>query len=257
MDLDKVNGNNTIILDSLNLAFRYKYNKTKSFAERYLETVKSFAKSYNADKVFILCDGGSYYRKEIYPDYKANRTKLIEEQTEQEKEEWDAFIKEYDRSLILMKEYYPVFRFKGVEADDIAAYIVRGYSKKLNNIWLISSDRDWDLLLSDTVSRFSFVTRKEITANTWNDFYPYDMENHIDIKVLQGDKGDNIPGVASVGEKRAYALLKEYGSAYDIYDALPLEGTQKFIQNLNNFGDKLLLNYQLMDLVSYCGGFIK
>jgi DNA polymerase-1 len=77
-------------------------------------------------------------------------------------------------------------------------------------------------------------------------------EDHISIKVLMGDKGDNIPGVNGVGIKRAETLVKSYGDGYDIYSSLPINSRYKYIQNLNDFGDQLLLNYQLMDLVSYC-----
>ena len=57
-----------------------------------------------------------------------------------------------------------MLRYEGVEADDIAAHIVR-YKEHYgaNKIWLISSDRDWDLMIGPKVSRFSYVTRKEIT----------------------------------------------------------------------------------------------
>ena len=107
-------------------------------------------------------------------------------------------------------------------------------------------------MVEEDVSRFSFVTRKEITMETWNYHYDYKPEDHISIKVLTGDKGDDIPGVEGVGAVRAIKLVEEYGSAYDIYNALPIESHYKHIQNLNNFGDKLLLNYELMDLLTYC-----
>ena len=148
---------------------------------------------------------------------------------------------------------YYAYRFKGVEADDIAAYLVKHYKKDFDHIWLISSDKDWDLLVHDTVSRFSYVTRKEITKDNWSTHYDYPLHEHISIKVLQGDKGDHIDGVSGVGIKRAESLVKAYGSAYDIYSMLPIDSKYKYIQNLNEFGDRLLTNYELMDLETYCG----
>jgi 5'-3' exonuclease len=153
----------------------------------------------------------------------------------------------------LMKERdFRVYRFKGVEADDIAAYLCKKQKDNYEHIWLISSDKDWDLLINDNVSRFSYVTRKEITYESWDLHYDYDIEDHISIKVLQGDKGDNVPGVEGVGEKRAHALIKQYGSALDIYDALPINSNYVYIKNLNEFGDNILLNYELMDLPTFC-----
>lgn len=161
-------------------------------------------------------------------------------------------MEEFNRTFELLEELYYTFRYKGVEADDLAAYIAVTYGKYYNHVWLISSDKDWDLLIRSNISRFSYVTRKEITINNWGDHYTYPQDAHISIKVLMGDKGDHIPGVDGVGIKRAESLIKEFGSAYEIYAALPINSKYKYIQNLNDFGDKILLNYELMDLETYC-----
>jgi 5'-3' exonuclease len=145
-----------------------------------------------------------------------------------------------------------VLRFKGVEADDIAAYIVKHYSQDYNHTWLISSDKDWDLLIKDDVSRFTTHSRKEITLNNWGTHYSYPPHQHISVKAITGDSGDNVAGVPGIGEKRAAGLLREYESALDVHAALPIPGSQKFIQSLNEFKDNILINYELMDLLTYC-----
>lgn len=245
-------GNNLMVVDGLNLAFRYKYANKKVFAQDYINTVGSLANSYEACKVIVLGDGGSTYREEIYPEYKANRKEMRESQTEQEAADFQDFLDEFGRAFDELGELYTTFRFRGVEADDIAAYIVKKYPKEFDHIWLISSDKDWDLLIDENVSRFSYVTRKEISLTNWNDHYEYPLEEHISIKVLQGDKGDNIPGVSGIGIKRAISLVESYGSALDIYEQLPINSKYKYIQNLNEFGENILTNYELMDLRTYC-----
>lgn len=245
---------NLLIVDTMNYAFRFKHAGSTKFAQDFLGQVLSLAASYDAGTIIAAADwGGSTYRKEIYPEYKANRKDLVEKQTPEEKERARLFFDEYERTLEVLDQHkdIKVFRYKGVEADDIAAYIVSrlndyGYSQA----WLISSDRDWDLLVSPNVSRFSYVTRKEHTLDTWD--YPVSPKEYISYKVLTGDAGDNIPGVPGVGPKRAAALIEQYGSAMDIYDAIPLAGKQKFIQAVNDSKDQLLLNYELMDLKSFC-----
>lgn len=244
--------NNLLIVDGLNLAFRYKYANKKIFAQEYISTVQSLAKSYSAKTIVVLSDGGSTYREEIYPDYKGNRKELREKQTEQEEQDFKDFLEEFIRAFDKLRELYYAFRFIGVEADDIAAYLVKHYADKYNHIWLISSDKDWDLLVSDNVSRFSYVTRKEITKDNWGDHYSYNPEDHISIKVLMGDKGDHIAGVEGIGIKRAETLVKQYGTAFDIYENLPIQSKYKYIENLNNFGQTILTNYELMDLLTYC-----
>lgn len=243
-----------MIVDCMNLAFRWKHSGHTKFVDEYIATVMSLAKSYDAGTIIAAADwSGSSYRKELYPEYKANRKELVEKQTEEEKEQARLFFDEYERVLEAMDKHprIQLFRYKGVEADDIAAYIVsRLYDYGYNQAWLISSDRDWDLLIGPHVSRFSYVTRKEHTLDTWD--YPVTPEQYISYKVLTGDSGDNIPGVPGVGPKRAAALIEQYGSAMDIYDAIPLPGKQKFIQAVNDSKEQILINYELMDLVSFC-----
>lgn len=247
-------GNTLLLVDSLNLAFRYRHSGARDFAEDYLRTVESLKKSYKASKVIIAADqGSSSYRKTIYPAYKQNRKDKFEQQTEEEKLEFELFFQDFTKTLehIAEKTSYPIIRFPGVEADDICAYIC----KKVKNmqIWLISSDKDYDLLVSENISRFSYVTRKETTVDNWSEHYDYSPEDHISIKCLTGDSGDNIPGVPGIGPKRAAALVQEWGSCYDIIANMPLAGKYKYIQNLNEFGaDALMTNYKLMDLLEFC-----
>ena len=240
---------NLLIVDGLNVAFRWKHQNILDFKYDYIRTIESLAKSYNAGTIIVCADGGSSYRKEIYPEYKANRKERFAEQTEQEAKEFEMFMAEFNDTLTLIREKYPVFHFRGVEADDIAAFITQ--KVKYDECWLISSDRDWDLLISDTVSRFSTVTRKETTVHNWDEHYDFEIEDYITFKCLTGDKGDNVPGVPGVGPKRAVQLMEQYGSVFDIYDACPLEGKYKYIQAVNENAEQLLQNVELMDLVTY------
>jgi 5'-3' exonuclease len=255
MDIMKTKGmnrENLMLVDFLNLCFRYKHANKKNFTAEVVNTIQSLGKSYEAKDIIILGDWGSKWRKEIYPEYKANREEMKAKQTPEEQQAFTEFLEEANRALEILKEQYIVFKFKGVEADDIAAYIVKNYNTNYVHTWLISSDKDWDLLIKSNVSRFSYVTRKEITWNNWNSHYEYAPEDHISIKVLQGDTGDNVPGVAGIGIKRAVTLVNTYGSAIDIYDQLPIDSKYVYIKNLNEFGDNLLLNYDLMDLETNC-----
>ena len=243
---------NLLIVDGLNIAFRWKHQGVTDYKYDYVRTVESLAKSYNAGTIIICADGGSSYRKDIYPEYKANRKEKYAEQTEQEAKEFEMFMAEFSNTLTLLKEKYPVFQFKGVEADDIAAYISMNLTKfGFDECWMISSDRDWDLLINEKVSRFSTVTRKEVTLDTWDEHYDFEVEDYITFKCLTGDKGDNVPGIPGVGPKRAVQLMEQYGSVFDIYDACPIDGKYKYIQSLNENAEQLLTNVELMDLVTY------
>ena len=244
----------TLVVDALNLAFRWKHQGRTDFAQDYVGTVQSLAQSYNCEKIIITADqGSSSYRKNLDPGYKQNRKDLRDKQTEEEAEAFREFFQEYEKTLAALENQYPVLRYEGVEADDIAAHLVKFKGHYgLDKIWLISSDRDWDLLISDTVSRFSYVTRKEVTKDNWSDHYDVSMEEYISLKCLTGDKGDNVPGIPGVGPKRAQGLIEQFGDAMSVYDAVPLSGSYKYIQNVNLHAEQILKNYELMDLITYC-----
>lgn len=251
-----LNPKRLMIVDHLNICFRWKHLGSTDFLEAYMETINSLRRSYNCGKLIICSDWGkSTFRKSIYPEYKGNREEKNAEQTDAEREAFLAFLEEVNSILETYKETtdFPVLRFKGVEADDIGAYCCKKRTKyDIHEVWLMSSDKDWDLLVAPDVSRFSYVTRKEVTWDTWNEHYDYQPEEHISVKVLQGDTGDNIKGVPGVGPKKAHELVKTYGTAYDIIANLPISSKYKYIANLNAFGaDNLMLNYKLMDLVEF------
>jgi 5'-3' exonuclease len=246
--------NSTLVVDALNLAFRWKHQGRTDFRYEYQSTVKSLAKSYDCKDIIITADwGSSSYRKGISPEYKQNRKDKFAEQSEEERIAFEEFFEEFEAALEVLAEDYPILRYKGVEADDIAAHLVRHKDKyDLEYIWLISSDRDWDLLIQEKVARFSYVTRKEVRLDNWNEHYDIDPEEYISMKCLTGDKGDNVPGIPGIGPKRAVQLIRDYGDAMDIYNATPIESRYKYIQALNENAEQLLVNYELMDLMTYC-----
>ena len=244
----------TLKVDALNLAFRWKHQGRTDFRYDYQKTVQSLASSYGCNEVIIAADwGSSSYRKELYPDYKQNRKEKFAEQSEEEKIAFEEFFEEFEATLEILAEDYILLRYKGVEADDVAAHLVKHKNAyDLVNIWLVSSDRDWDLLIQDTVSRFSYVTRKEVTLENWSQHYDVQPEEYISLKCLTGDKGDNVPGIPGIGPKRAQQLIEQYGNAFSIYEATPINSKYKYIQTLNENADQILTNYELMDLVTFC-----
>ena len=90
----------TLIVDALNLAFRWKHQGRTDFRYEYQETVKSLANSYKCKDVIITADGGSSsYRRNILPDYKRNRKDKYADQTEAEKVAFEEFKRILDASF--------------------------------------------------------------------------------------------------------------------------------------------------------------
>jgi len=254
-DLIPTENKNVLLVDALNFCFRWKDSSKKDFSQEFVNTVRSLAGSYACSNIIICADkGSSSYRKEISPEYKGNREDLKAAQSEEEKEKFQQFFLGYEEALATCESLnIPVARYDRVEADDIIAFISK-YKKKMgyDKVWIISSDKDLDLLVNEDVSRFSHITRKETTSDTWDTFYEFPQEMFITYKCLTGDKGDNVSGVMGIGPKRATQIIAEYGDVFDIVDRIPIPSKYKYIQALNDFGEQLLTNLQLMDLLTYC-----
>lgn len=280
---DKRQGNNLLVVDAFNLAFRYKHERyalsDKSikpeditpphpFAEEYRDTIQSLAESYNASYVFIVADGikSSEYRRQLFPEYKQNRALIQAEQTPAEQHMFQLFWNEYIATLELLKTQrnYTVIRYDGVEADDIAAYIASNVPTGIDNVWLVSSDKDWDQLIDHNVSRFNWATQKrwkniqktgprprEITIENWGEHHLGTRDQYLSLRALIGDPSDNIDGVKGVGDKRALTLIEKHGSLKNLLEAIPLPGTAQYVQNLNAAKDRLETNLRIMDLKNY------
>ncbi len=253
-------GNNLLIVDGLNLSFRFKHRGAKVFAKEYIDLVKSLAKSYSCKDMIVLSDlKGSKYRREMYPEYKGNRD--YSNQTEDEKLKAEEFFAEYRNTLDMVEEDEDLFGLwhKGIEADDFMGVLVPSLKEHYDNIWLISTDKDWDEFLDDNVHRFACVSknRKEFFMSNFYDDHGCDTtDQFVMMKCLMGDLSDNIRGVEGVGEKRAYSILRNYEDTFDLIDALPLPGNQKYIQRLNESAELLERNLELMDLKTFAGQII-
>ena len=245
--------NNLIIVDLMTLAHRYKHRKQITFASDTLKTIMSIAKSYSAKDVIVISDyGKSAYRLSLFPEYKADRAARYADQTPEEAKYTELFFAELANTRNLLTECSNFIQLKGVEADDIATYIVSLVKDKYDNIWLVSTDSDWDQNLDKNVHRFSTRTRKEYTLDNFYEEHDVDTPNEWTIlKAIQGGH-DNIKGVEDIGPKRGYALIRGMDSIFELVDKLPIAGKQKFIQRLNDSEDKLVLNDSLVNLREYC-----
>lgn len=286
-----IKGNNLLVVDCLNLCFRFKHTLYKSedvacpewatledmvevmreelahvyFKDGFINTINSLAASYRCSNIIVAADlGSSAWRKALYPEYKGDRAKKYGDQPLVEQAIGKVFMEHYYKLLEDLKSEGINTMFSvGIEADDIVAYISLNHTHKYEHMWIVSSDGDLDLLLSNKVSRFNWATKntwknadktgprpKEVTLDNWKEHYEYPFEWHLDMKAIKGGE-DNIIGVKGVGPKRAVDFLTKYSSVEGLTAALPLPGRAAYITELNAAGDRLKLNKKLMDMVTY------
>ncbi len=150
------------------------------------------------------------FRNDIYADYKGTRKPMPEELAAQTQPLKDLL------SLMNIK----IIQKEGIEADDILGTL----SKKFDNteVIIVTGDRDSFQLISKTCS--VYFTKKGISDIKIMDTLSFDEEYHIpptsivDLKALQGDASDNIPGVSGIGEKTALELIRSYTTLKGVYD---------------------------------------
>ena len=239
--------NNLLLIDGVNLAFRYiQKSNYGNFTDDYIRTINSLAKSYKAKKVICCFDSGaSTYRKILFSEYKDNRKQA---RTEEEQERYNKFFDCLTETIDQLP--YDHLKFKGVEADDLIAYLAIN-TKQYEHTWIISSDRDLVQLLSDNVSIFSTQTRKEKTIKSLYEDTGLTPREYMLTKILEGDTGDNISGITGIGTKRASDITKQYKTLSNLLKALPIKSKAQYIQNLNKGEDILLLNDKLVNLLDY------
>ncbi len=142
------------------------------------------------------------FRRELFPDYKANRLEPDPELRAQFP---------YVRRLIAALEI-PVLDREGFEADDILATLAQRYEAEGFEVVLVTGDKDLMQCVTDHVSlldpmRDLTVGRKEVFEK-----FGVDPEAVPDVLGLMGDSSDNIPGVRGIGPKTASALIAHFGT---------------------------------------------
>jgi DNA polymerase-1 len=226
----------------------------------FLRSLGYVTRIFDPTRVIVVWDGkgGSANRKNINPDYKAQRaTARITHWGlyDTKQQEMEALIGQ----LIRVQEYLeclPVaqVQMEKLEADDIMAYIAKQSSySKVKKCTIISSDKDFLQLVDDTVEVYAPVKKKTFTKDNIFDELKVLPENYNIVKALLGDNSDNLKGVKGLGIKTIVAefpkLLKEETNLEYIFKIAEekLDGKKifsKIIHNWKNVED----NFQMMDL---------
>ena len=248
-DPDYSTYNNLLIIDANNLSYRWLQRPNyASFGADFIRTIQSLAKSYEAARTIVCFDfGKSYYRMNMHEEYKGTRKKPQEEEEIKKYEDFFAVLNSLPEELD-----EEVLKFRGVEADDVLAWITQNVSDRYDHTWVVSSDRDLYQLVDKNISIFNIFGRKEVTLQTLKEDFDVTPYEYMLSRIIEGDKSDNILGIEGIGPKRAQALAREYKTLDNLLEALPIKGRAKYIQNLNAGYEKLVRNEKLINLKEYC-----
>ncbi len=171
---------------------------------------------------------GPTARHELYEGYKANRKGMPNELAEQM-----PIIKD-----ILHAMNIDVIEKQGYEGDDILGTIAKYGEKQGLSVTILSGDRDTFQLASDNITiriprtKMGKTEVEDFDRSKVKEIYGIEPKQLIEVKALQGDTSDNIPGVPGIGEKTALSLIKKYESLDNLYKKIEhneddLKGKQK------------------------------
>ena len=171
---------------------------------------------------------GPTARHKMYSEYKANRHGMPNELAEQM-----PMIKE-----ILQAMNIDIVQKEGYEGDDILGTLAKYGENQGLEVVILSGDRDTFQLASNKVT--IRIPRTKAGKTETEDYdrkkvieeYGLEPKALIDVKGLQGDSSDNIPGVPGIGPKNAISLIQKYGTVEKLYEAVEkgeddLKGKQK------------------------------
>ena len=155
-------------------------------------------------------------RHKMYDGYKANRKGMPEELAAQM-----PILKDVLRAMNIT-----IIEKEGYEADDVLGTLSRIGENSGLDVVLLTGDRDSFQLATDKVSIYIPRTKAGKTeTEIFNrdkvlEVYGVEPKQMIEVKGLQGDTSDNIPGVPGIGEKTALSLVKKYGTIDHLYECV-------------------------------------
>ena len=181
------------------------------FANVFLRALQEWSPAYCA---IAFDTAAPTFRHQQFADYKAQRPPSPPELRPQ-----------FDRVKQLMVAFgVPVFELDGWEADDVIGSLTRQAEEAGIDAVILTGDRDTFQLISPRVrvDLASSIQDRRVydEAELAQRYSGLAAGQQPDFKALVGDPSDNIPGVPRVGEKRAAALLGEYGTLEGIYEHL-------------------------------------
>jgi len=209
-------------------------NAILGFTNMLLKVVREM----QPDRLAVIFDSkGPTFRKEIYPDYKANRAAMPEDLVPQ-----IPYIKRLVKAFNM-----PGIELTGYEADDIIATLAKKFAAEGMEVTVVTGDKDLMQIVTDHVRLLDTMKDKtygppEVTERFGG------ADKVIEVQALAGDSSDNIPGVPGIGEKTAKALIDEFGDVETLLANLEkLKGKRR--ENLEEYADQARLSKKLVTLI--------
>src|SRR5438067_5683166 len=197
---------------------------------------------YGPKATVVVWDAGYTGRREMYAEYKAQRTT----RPDLLKEQWPHL------APLVEAFGYQNLAVEGYEADDVIASIVeqaRHHDPPIS-VMVVTGDRDAYQLVDDGVVKIMTTSRGITDTRVYDregviDRYGIPPELIPDFIGLKGDTSDNIPGVPGIGDKTAAELLQKFGTLEDVLGHIDDISGAKRKQNLIEHAEVARISKQL------------
>ena len=198
---------------------------------------------YGPKATIVVWDRGHSGRKEVYADYKAQRSSRP-----------DLFMQQWPHLEPLVEAFgYGNMSVEGYEADDVIASIAEKAKAAGVPVTIVTGDRDSFQLVDEGVSIMAtargITETKLYTRQGVIDRYGIPPELVPDFIGLKGDTSDNIPGVPGIGDKTAAQLLQEYGTLEGVLEHAPEIRATRRRENLIAHADDARISKRLATMV--------
>ncbi|MEH6548543.1 MAG: DNA polymerase I [Pseudomonadales bacterium] len=207
-----------------------------------ISMLRSLVKQYPGSIIVVIFDAkGKTFRDDIYPEYKAQRPPMPDDLRSQIQPVHD----------IITAMGMPLIVIDGVEADDVIGTYARQATEHGIDVVVSTGDKDMAQLVNQHITLVNTMTETVMDRAGVEEKFGIPPELIIDYLALMGDKVDNIPGVAGVGEKTALGLLQHLGGIDEIYANLervpevPVRGAKTLAAKLEKEKDNAYLSYLL------------
>ena len=257
-----------LVIDAMNMLIRsFSLLKAMSPTGHHIGGLVGFLRSlgyvtriFDPTRVIVVWDGkgGSANRKNIDPNYKANRaTSRITHWGlyDTKAEETEALIGQLFRTKDYL-ECLPLqqIMMEKLEADDIIAYLAQQADKNNKKITIVSSDKDFLQMVNKNIEVYAPVKKKVFKADNIKDELKVISENYNIVKALLGDNSDGLKGVKGLGIKTIISqfpdLVNKPSMTLDyVFQVCEdnIDGKKIFSKIIHEW-DKVETNYKLMNL---------
>ncbi len=186
----------------------------------FIKTIQLFQKKLDINHLIFALEGESNFREEVSKDYKSNRGEAPDE-----------FKKQVEIILSWIEQMnFPTVKLNNYEADDVIASLSTHYAQKGEQVYILSSDKDFIQLIDENISIIKPDKMERFGEAETIKKYGIPPLKFIDYQSLVGDSIDNVSGVKGIGSKSAEKLLSQFSSLDEIYNHIDLvtpKGVQK------------------------------